>query len=505
MGYLFGKDKITSRAIHELRRGNFAQALALSDEALGNNNEDFWAAFCACVAAGYLDKRQAFVAYLSELERIQEDSPYLAYLQAYLSLWLSDTEKALWYWTRIVEMPEGWLAKELVSLSRNSRRLLEKAQTGNISDFILFPEFFSTLDEGYNSSDFGKGMQIDFAAEEKLQDNVQKDQERKKENHETEEEVLFNTVKINEEELQFTNDENIETNANMANKVFLRADESAEENYSSSQYFSSASEKPGRRYLREKPKPSIWKRYFINEKTNSLKPLVYIFLGLFATGLAVLFYQVFLSQKIFFTKKPVSQEKNISKEIQNLQIGEWANVLSKGKDSEYKYTNREQLVKDFDDAKKIIREGKVNHARYLLQRILLSNADFKSKEKSRIFLGFIPDVSYQDFSDPVGLDDISKEPLFYANSVVLLEGKILKEQDVDNGKILSALVTENKQDYLIDAFLPIEVKEKNWLPYKDFKKKQAENKDKQAILFGKFKGLIGKQNKIYLQLDKIWY
>lgn len=683
-----GTDEATFRSIYELRRGNFTRTVEAAKEALQENPQNFWAAFSACVAFGYLDERLDVVQYIKILENIEEHSPYLAYLQAYVALWLSDTEKALWYWTRLLDIPQGWLAKELISQSRDFEKLIKKAQAGDISDFIILPDFFSSLDFSYENT---SGMQMnfteanleenDFSLEEFLSQMLtaytsevlelaeQNETELEQQNHfaeqltedvndyfesssnsekekskdiilesdiEENEEIVeaslkpsaktqkhldqFKKEKMKKEQeifekdreaLQALQNDNFEqtseepslkklekdhdqktkqelkkehassvvtpleetglqkeealaypkkdvgtkeevssfTNTNspqensqaemekesLAEKDIPPFDEKdiskektlviatsedyeilesnlhenpLEEKGSKKEAWLAAEKKkiPQQSYQREKkddwfepPQATLKRRYPKIDKR---------FLYFFSLST---FFILLLSLLVIFEKPLRTQLNNIFTEKENtlewhkLKINEWANVVSQSKDSQYSYKDRQQLIDDFEMAKKIIGEGKVNQARFLLQRIILSNADFKSKEKSKIFLNFIPNVSYQDFHDPIALKNISKYSNFYFDSIVLIEGKIFKEVDGDNGKILSALVNEDKEKYLVDAFLPTAKREKNWLPYQEYHKKQENNKEKMAILFGKFKGLIGQPPRIYLELEKIWY
>lgn len=561
----FSQYKGTVRAIHELRRGNFERALEISQNSLETDDQDFWAAFTACTSAGYLNDRQEFVRYLYKMEQLQEDSPYLAYLQAYLALWMSDSEKALWYWTRLLEIPEGWLARELLAKSKTSAHFLQRAKLDSISNFILLPDFFDDVDSFYelSSQSYGKGKIIDFqqgaawpSATEKEKKSsssawisaLPKEPEQDPQEKHKQESTLKNPA-LSETVIDAADDKPDEKTFS-AQKNRLIAEDAASEDESDNAVLPTksafhesdnsgdnknviASENTqnvvepvqkknifwaghwgGWKKLRESlnnsqsvSHPSQNKQRQKGQKTTpkSSRPLSlahYFTVAVLAVVSASAFYYF-----VFFLPQR-SRNQKISQQWQNtqkLQIEEWANILYKGKDVLYVYNDREQLIADFNRAKKIIRDGKINQARYLLQRILLSNADFKTKEKSRLFLGFIPDVAYENFHDPVTLKNISKEPQFYLDVLLLQEGKILSEQDVENGKIFSALVTEDDKEYLIDTFFPLKQEEKNWLPYEEFQKKQKDSGEKMAIFYGKFKGFSGTPKKIYIELKKMWY
>jgi len=172
----------------------------------------------------------------------------------------------------------------------------------------------------------------------------------------------------------------------------------------------------------------------------------------------------------------------------------------------YFYNDRGTLVSDFEKAKNHLIDKKVNLTRYLLQRIINSNADFKSKEKAKIFLNFIPDLDYEEFNDLIFVSEILKEPEFFYNCLVLLEGKLVRLKDVEKGKEVRLLVKEKEKEYLVEGFLPTNDNKPTWLSYEEFNQKRNDfsSKQKKAIVYGKYKGLIGKQKIIYLEIITFW-
>ena len=221
----------------------------------------------------------------------------------------------------------------------------------------------------------------------------------------------------------------------------------------------------------------------------------------------VILGSVVLLGSIWFLMKTISTDaKKPGTAWQQLSIKENASLVGNPSKVQYRYATRQQLVDDFENARRYLKNNRINHARYLLQRIILSNADFKSIEKSKIFLRFIPEVRHEDFPDPVSVSDVIKEPEFYQGATVLWQGIATKIIEFDKGRQVQLMVSENNSNYLVEAFLPTEKAEENWLKYKDFEggaEPTAEN-PKRAVVFGTFKSLIGKQNTLYLELKKIW-
>ena len=193
---------------------------------------------------------------------------------------------------------------------------------------------------------------------------------------------------------------------------------------------------------------------------------------------------------------------------ETLKIEDWANVLlhKTGKNILYKYKSRDDLLNDFESAKKLLTNKKINQTRFLLQRILHSNADFKTKEKSRIFLKFIPEPDHEEFKDPISPKQVLEFPDYYVNSIVLWEGQVLTFKEVEQGRQLRLSIPDTEKEYSVEAFYHTGKTENKWEPYEKFseKKEAILEKKAQAVIYGKFKGLVGKQKKIYVEIIRLW-
>lgn len=408
-------------SFNSLRSGNFDHAFELAESEIKKDVGNFYAWYLAAVALAFLDQRKNFEHYLSRASGINPDYPFIVYLRAYINLWNNDVASALLEWTRIADLEEGWLARELIEKERKGVGLVEKANQGDISFFILIP-------------DLKKEFFYDESAASVPDDVLNEIIEREKE--------------------------------------------------------------------RSKPKeiqPSLRYKYKNNSRFNLL---LKIFLPVL---LALILFLLLKNPVIHWIKG--SSDGYTEAMWKDLKIDEWAALINaRNKDNiKYVYKEKEKLIEDFESAKKNLSAKKVNQSRFLLQRILYSNADFKTKEKSKIFLGFIPEPDYQDFTDPVFPEQILKTPEFYQDCLVLWQGSVLKIKEVDNGKEVRLLVRDSTQDYIVDAFLPTNESRSNWLPFSEYQKAQTISEKKpQAIVYGKFKGLIGAQKSIYLELVKLW-
>ncbi len=197
---------------------------------------------------------------------------------------------------------------------------------------------------------------------------------------------------------------------------------------------------------------------------------------------------------------PTEQTRSTA-DYKRLTIHEYAHVLSGRKEkSLFSYSDRKQLIGDFNQAKQELHRGKVNQARFLLNRIVQSNADFKSKEKSKVFLRFIPIPTYEDFKDSLEVSAVLLQPAFYRDCLVLWQGKINNLKTVDKGISLSLLIEEAEKSYLVEGFM---VTQKPEQKIADLQSLKADKPDK-AVIYGVFKGLVGDQRRPYVELIKLW-
>ena len=141
----------------------------------------------------------------------------------------------------------------------------------------------------------------------------------------------------------------------------------------------------------------------------------------------------------------------------------------------YEFSNEKQVLEEFEKAKRLLKEKKVNQARFLLQRILHSNVDFNVKSKCKTFIGFIPDLLAEEFNDPLSPDALSNEPDFYMHSQVLWEAKLVSKHRVEGGNQIEAVFKYKDKDYFISGFMP-EKDSAQWRPYSEFQDLKREEK-----------------------------
>ncbi len=206
-------------------------------------------------------------------------------------------------------------------------------------------------------------------------------------------------------------------------------------------------------------------------------------------------FLVFAAAGIFILVRQHLNERKIL--APDLQVADSAAVMPVADPAKilYTYKTREGIIGDFEKAKLLLKERKVNQSRYLLNRLLASNADFQTREKSRTFLGFIPDVDYTDFSDNISLKNLFENVVLRRHSLVILSGE-LRDRAEENGGIQYQLIArEAGEEYRVHAFKNAAIPEEKLQPGKAGGGIQ---------IYGRFKGLVGDQKAIYLEVIRVW-
>jgi hypothetical protein len=184
-------------------------------------------------------------------------------------------------------------------------------------------------------------------------------------------------------------------------------------------------------------------------------------------------------------------------EIPALQVADSAAVMpvTQGARVLYTYYSRDAIISDFEKAKRLLRERKVNQSRFILQRLIESNADFQSREKARIFLNFIPDLPFAEFNDNLLLRDIFADPKARTGSLILLAGELRDVMTQSGGTTYHCIVREGGREYLVQAFRDGNLPEE---------KLESSDKKSHIQIYGRFRGLVGEQKTVYLEALRIW-
>ncbi|GEM_PF-2516185 len=210
-----------------------------------------------------------------------------------------------------------------------------------------------------------------------------------------------------------------------------------------------------------------------------------------------------LSGFLFFQRENIlglldSGEKNGKPE--SMQIDDYAHIYRKSP-AIVQYNTRKELIDDFNKARELLGKGKINQSRYLAMKILHSNADFRTMEKVKIFLKFIPVPHYRDFDDSISFQDIISEPSLYVDALVLHDAEIIELKERENGLELKLNLQSKEKDekYIAYAFYPM-----NSSTLDKIDRFKKDFREKKIIIYGKFKGTMGSQKLPYIEILRLW-
>lgn len=191
------------------------------------------------------------------------------------------------------------------------------------------------------------------------------------------------------------------------------------------------------------------------------------------------------------------QKRALEISLPPLQVADSAAVMpASGKNKVlYTYRTRDAIIDDFEKARELLAAKKVNQARFLLQRLLESNADFQTREKARIFLGFIPDLPYPEFNDNLALRELLATPKLRTGSLILLSGELRDALTRAGATTYQLIAREEEREYLVQVFRDSSLAEEAL---------QSTGKKSHIQVYGRFRGLVGEQKTIYLEALRLW-
>lgn len=191
----------------------------------------------------------------------------------------------------------------------------------------------------------------------------------------------------------------------------------------------------------------------------------------------------------------VTREKSNIIEIPPLQVAQSASVMpvDTSRKIHYKYKARSAIIEDFEAAKRLLAARKINQSRYTLERLIHSNADFQTREKAKVFLGFIPDLPYTEFNDNLRIVSLIHEPKLRQGSLILTSGELRDAKKEAGGTTYQFIASEEGKEFKVSAFLPATVQEE-----------KSNTKSPSVQVYGRFKGLVGEQRTVYLEALRVW-
>lgn len=117
------------------------------------------------------------------------------------------------------------------------------------------------------------------------------------------------------------------------------------------------------------------------------------------------------------------------------------------------YVSGDQLHKDFETARTLIKKGEFNKGIIILNRIMNSNSSYMVKEKAEFLIRFIlesDDRRYESIEYP----DITAKPYLYRGAAISIKGRSANVKHTAKGTGLSILVGFDGRNFIgaLDAF-----------------------------------------------------
>jgi len=114
------------------------------------------------------------------------------------------------------------------------------------------------------------------------------------------------------------------------------------------------------------------------------------------------------------------------------------NKINKDKTPEF-YPSEDALLRDFNEAKQLMKKGEFNKAALMLNKISNSNASFPAKEKSEFLIRFIIDSDERVY-DNIDMKQIGEKPYLFRGCSLRLIGKVANIKENKDGTAFSIMV-----------------------------------------------------------------
>jgi len=103
------------------------------------------------------------------------------------------------------------------------------------------------------------------------------------------------------------------------------------------------------------------------------------------------------------------------------------------------YSSGDLVISDFNEARRLLKQGKYNKGVIILNRILNSNASFMVKEKCEFLIKYVMDSDERTY-DMIDITALNSKSYLYRGSSVVLKGKVANMKEVKGGKSFTLMV-----------------------------------------------------------------
>jgi DNA-binding Xre family transcriptional regulator len=114
------------------------------------------------------------------------------------------------------------------------------------------------------------------------------------------------------------------------------------------------------------------------------------------------------------------------------------NKINKEKTPEF-YPSEDALIRDFNEARRLMKKGEFNKAAIILNKISNSNAGFQVKERCDFLIKFILDSDERVYDD-IDMNRIGEKPYLYRGCALKLIGKVANLKETNTGTSFSVMI-----------------------------------------------------------------
>ncbi|MCL1833453.1 MAG: hypothetical protein FWG49_03020 [Leptospirales bacterium] len=176
---------------------------------------------------------------------------------------------------------------------------------------------------------------------------------------------------------------------------------------------------------------------FLNNK------LIYALLAVIIVGVSVTLFMIFKGKLKSTTDGiPISLSKTSLNAIDMTELRGAGygiiNKINKERTPEF-YPSEDVLIRDFNEAKLLMKKGAFNKAAVILNKISNSNAAYPVKEKSEFLIKFIIDSDERVYDD-IDMKQIAEKPYLYRGCGLKLIGKAVNVKESRDGTAFSVMI-----------------------------------------------------------------
>ncbi len=175
--------------------------------------------------------------------------------------------------------------------------------------------------------------------------------------------------------------------------------------------------------------------------------------GVIAAAVAVAFLAVYVMPSL----RPGSLSREAGDTVDQVTIdGSGFNLIEKittTRNREF-YQSGEMVLRDFNTAKKMIREGRYNGAIRILNRIATSNAVYPVRERADFLRKFVINIEDRDWED-IAFREVRESPHLYIGTAVKWKGRIANLRKREGGVVFNLMVNSRNAgefDGVVDVY-----------------------------------------------------